>query len=182
MKKAGKDTLDLVNDLLDISQLNSGELSVNAHPINVEELIQSSIRVNKCLAMKSNINLKANIEDNMPLVSLDPKRMKQILTNLVSNSIKYSPRNTEIEIQAHFTQDGVKITVCDQGFGMSEEEVKVAIKKYGVLDNPNKGKVDSFGIGLHLIQNLIESQNGNMSIKSQKNSGTEISMEFNSIH
>jgi signal transduction histidine kinase len=111
-------------------------------------------------------------------IHLDARRMKQILTNLISNAIKYSPEKSEIKISCKENQKLLEITICDQGFGMSEEEIEIALQKHQRIKNKNFDKFDSFGLGLPLVKNLVELQKGEMEIKSKENEGTEIILKF----
>ncbi len=173
-----QEAIDLMTDLLDISQVNSGKFNIHPKYINIRDAIDSALRINKFLAIKNNITLKMDIEQNLPLLYLDSKRMKQILTNLISNSIKYSNNNKTITIKVCSIAEGVEINIIDQGLGMDERELSTALKRYGTVENENSSKVDSFGIGLDLIQNLVEAQNGEFLIKSKKNVGTSVIMVF----
>jgi signal transduction histidine kinase len=111
-------------------------------------------------------------------IHLDAKRMKQILINLISNAIKYSPEKTEIKISCKENQKFLEIIISDQGFGMSEEEIDKAFEKYQTIENPNRGKVDSFGLGLPITKKLVELQNGKIEVRSKVNEGTEVILKF----
>ena len=118
---------------------------------------------------------------------------RQILVNLISNAIKYSPKNTEIKISAKQVTTGgsavpgdtsvtnnnfLQIIVSDQGFGMTDPQLENAFQKYQTIQNPNSGKVDSFGLGLPIVKQLVELQRGTIEIESELNKGTAIKLKF----
>ncbi len=182
---AASELNDLINDLLDVAAAKSGQLSVDlSKKISLPDIIRRSVRLNYDYAAKRNIVIKTEISPEINLVQLDAKRMKQILSNLISNSIKYSPNNTEVKISAYKIFDEIKnrkyleIKVRDQGFGMTESQIKTAFVKYKTINNPNRGKVDSFGLGLPITKQLVEAQKGKINIISQPQKGSEISLRF----
>jgi two-component system, sensor histidine kinase and response regulator len=202
------DLNELINDLLDVGQVHSGNFSVNlGQKIDVKDILKRSVRLNHDYALQRRINLKVDIADNLQPINLDPKRMKQILTNLISNAVKYSPERSEVIISAKnsfcypealeemqniekqhglmpsvknctLTPGSLEITILDHGFGMSEEQLKNLFSKYQTFNNPNSGKVDSFGLGLAITKQLVEMQNGEIEIKSELGKGTRVRLKF----
>ncbi len=190
IKEWGKDIencateiLQFINDLMDVNQIASGEFSVDmSHKIDVAEIIRRSIRINRDFARRRQIELISHISNDLPLINLDPRRIKQILVNLISNSIKYSKENTKVEIIAQkiYQNNATKlqIIVKDRGFGMTEEQVEMAMQKYVCIENENSKKVDSFGLGLPLVKQLVEAQHGQMNVESVVGAGTMIALTF----
>jgi K+-sensing histidine kinase KdpD len=166
---------------MDVSKYNSGSFSVNlSEKIDIKEIINRSIRVKKEEGLRRRIKIVNEVADKeIPLINLDSQRMKQVLVNLISNAIKYSPDNTTIIIQSKITKDNqLQIDVVDQGFGMTKEELKIAMEPFQTINNPNTGKVDCFGLGLPLVKDLVYLQKGEMKIESVKNEGTKVSLFF----
>ena len=175
---------DFINDLIDLNQAESGEFKINKspNPTDIENILKQSVKLMQKRAKKSNILIITRIEENLyqPLF-LDQRRVKQVVINLISNAVKYSPQETIIEISAKTIDDkkGIKpkrveIIFHDHGFGMTEEEIEIALQKYKTIENVNSGKVDSIGLGLPIVKYLIEKQGGTLEIKSKKNLGTTI--------
>jgi two-component system phosphate regulon sensor histidine kinase PhoR len=182
INQAANDLSEIVEDLLEVGSIASGNFSVDLNnKISVQELIRRVIKLNYDLSLRRKIRLKMQVDD-VDDIKLDMKRMKQILANLVSNAIKYSPENTEITVSAkNIVKDEQKIlqiSVADQGFGMDENQVKSAFEKYRTIENPNSGIVDSFGLGLPITKHLVEMQNGKISVKSEVKKGSEFILEF----
>ncbi|MES2961710.1 MAG: HAMP domain-containing sensor histidine kinase [Pseudomonadota bacterium] len=194
INQAAYEMNELIHDLLDIGSVTTGNFSVNLDKkINVKDAIRRSIKLNYSYALRRGISLKVDISDDLFSIKLDEKRIRQILVNLISNAIKYSPKNTEIKISAkQVTTNGsvvpgstsvtqnnfLQITVSDQGFGMTDPQLENAFQKYQTIQNPNSGSVDSFGLGLPIVKQLVELQNGTIEIESELNKGTEIKLKF----
>ena len=178
-----EDMLSLVQDLLDVSAVSSGIVSVDlSKEIDVKDLILRSVRVNKDFAMRMGVSLRGEVEEDVSFARLDMRRMKQVLANFISNSIKYSPKKTTIVVSAKNVMiEGAKhlqIVVKDQGFGMTKEQLEKAFEKYQTIANPNSDKVDSFGLGLPLAKELIERQEGKLIAQSVPMEGTRMEMVF----
>lgn len=176
---AAKELNELIHDLLDVGAANSGIFSADiSKKISIQDVIRRSIKLNYDYAAARSIVIKSKVSNDIGLVNLDAKRMKQIITNLISNAVKYSPHKTEIEVKAQITDQKLEITISDQGFGMTESQVKTAFVKYKTIQNPNSGKVDSFGLGLPITKHLVELQKGTIGVESEPNKGTKIKLSF----
>jgi len=211
-----KELSNLVEDILDINQAGTGNFKIEIQDkVDLGGLILRSVKLLTTRAGGSKQKIICNIDnDSKKIIGilLDPRRVKQILANLISNSIKYSPPHTVIEvcirqltnaecvelyedlsrkitnnrdlnvkdsdkiakILGRKLHNRVSIIVKDHGFGMDEDEIKVALSKYGVVENDNSGKVDSTGLGLPIVKYLVEAQGGAIRIKSKKGEGTEV--------
>lgn len=183
IEKAALDLNELICDLLEAGSAAEGNFSVDmSREIDVADIIKRSVRLNYDFGIRRKIAIKSLVIDELTPIKLDAKRIKQILSNLISNAIKYSPENTEVVVLAkNIIQDGQKllqIIVTDQGFGMDSDQVKTAFEKYQTVENPNSGIVDSFGLGLPITKQLVELQNGKISVKSEVGKGSEFILEF----
>lgn len=175
---------ELIHDILDVEAAAlSGNFSVDlSKEIAVRDTIKRSVRINYDYSLKRNVTLQSEISDEIKLIKLDAKRMKQILTNLISNAIKYSPKQSAVKITAKNSfennQEFLEICVADQGFGMTNSQIQTAFQKYQTIQNPNSGSVDSFGLGLSITKQLVELQNGKLEVKSRVGQGTEMKLKF----
>ncbi len=174
---------ELVQDLLDTHFITSGNFSVDlSKEIEIENLITRSIRINHDFALRRGISIEKEIAADIGSIRLDMKRMKQIMANLISNSIKYSPEKTKIRIVVEniFTEEKkyLQISIHDQGFGMTPEQIQTAFEKYKTIQNPNSGKVDSLGLGLPIVKQLVELQNGGIKVKSEIGKGSSFILKF----
>ncbi len=175
---SGVELLQFIEDLLDEAQAKTGNFSIIEKETNIRNVIQRAIKLNISKATKHSISIKVEVDDNFPLLWVDPKRFRQILNNLISNSVKYSPPNTNILISATREESGLSIIVEDQGFGMTEEDLKTALVQYGTIKNENSENVESIGLGLPLVKQLVEAHNSLLIIESEPGKGTKISIKI----
>jgi CheY-like chemotaxis protein/anti-sigma regulatory factor (Ser/Thr protein kinase) len=143
------------------------------------------VLLNKSLAIKNQIDIATNIIEELPKLECDVRRMKQILTNLITNALKYSPANTTITITAKYLtkEKQIYIEVKDEGIGMNDDEIKMALLGNGEdIDKSELNKeFDSHGIGMPIVKRLVELHNGRLEIESAKRMGTKIKLYFNSL-
>ena len=182
IEEFSQETLHFVQDLLETSQLSSGRFSINlSNKTDLKPLIQRVIKTSKYLYLQNNVTINHKIDPFLPKATLDPRRMKQILVNLISNSIKYSNDNIIIDIVAKHlkSENKILISISDNGIGMTKYQIQKALKKFKTINDYNPNKIDSFGLGLPLVKYLVESQNGTMQIQSAKEVGTTTNLYFN---
>ena len=178
------EALQFINDLMDVTQISSGIFSINmSQKINIIEMIKRSIRINRDFASKKNVEIINNCEEEIEPINLDQRRIKQILINLINNAIKYSRQNTKVRISADIfyknNRKKLKIIIQDEGLGMSPEQLEKSMIKFGLaVENEKTGNIDSFGLGLNLVKQLIELQNGEIAIKSKLGTGTTVTIIF----
>ncbi len=181
--RAANDLNELIHDLLEVNSGTYGNFTVDLNKeIDVRNLIKRSVKLNYDYAIKRGVSIKTEINDDIFTIKLDEKRMKQIFANLISNAVKYSPRKTEIKITVKNIfkneQKFLQFVIADQGFGMTKEQLKTAFEKYQTIKNPNSGNVDSFGLGLPIVKQLVELQKGTIEAESESEKGTKMILRF----
>lgn len=165
--------------MLDINQISTENFSVDlSKKIDVCEIIRKVVRLNKCYGMKRYVTIKLEIFGDIRPINLDAKRLKQVMMNLISNAIKYTKEKTEVKVVVQVVDDFLEISVIDAGYGMNEEQIKIAMKKYGRVANENHRGIDSVGLGLPITKVLVETQKGEMQISSIPNQGTCMKIKF----
>ncbi len=173
------DMFSLVHDILDVSKISSGKFSVNLNSeIDLRDVVKRAVKLNYDYSLKRNVAIKVEISDEVKLVKLDEKRMKQIFTNLISNAVKYSPVGSEVKISAQIKNNFLEICISDQGFGMTQSQIQTAFQKFQTIENPNSGSVDSFGLGLPITKQLVELQGGEIFVESKVGEGTRMKIIF----
>ena len=179
IKSLGGESLEMMSDILEMKKIAKNGIAsfpVNMKKeVNIDEVIKKSIKLNYSYYLGNRLNIKTKVEENLR-ARADEKRLKQVLVNLISNAVKYSPQNTTITIIADKDKETNKtnIRIIDQGFGMSKEQLNTVFDKFQTFKNPNSNHVDSFGIGLPLVKEMMEAQNGEIVINSQVGKGTEV--------
>lgn len=184
ISKQSEELMGFVEDLLDTNQNEIGEFSLGKIQVcNVADLAQRMVILNKNFALENHITLEAlNNGNDILNIKCDIRRLKQILNNLISNSIKYSNANTKVSVATSFLKDSkeICIEVCDDGIGMSKNEIEIALLGDGEkIDKSALNKiVDSHGIGMPIIKKLIDLHKGRLEINSKKGFGTKVSIYF----
>ncbi|PWA09779.1 hypothetical protein DCC39_12515 [Pueribacillus theae] len=159
----------LVYDILDFSKLKEGELTVNPVPVDVHFAVGVHLRIYSFLAMDRNIRLENHVPDRLPYVFADETRFGQIIGNLLDNAIKHT-ENGVVDVQAKERNGKIDISVHDTGEGMDEDELPFIFEPFRTLDSSMESR--SIGLGLSIVKQLVELQNGELTVSSIKGKGT----------
>lgn len=174
IEKACQKMKRIVNDILDLSKIEMNELVIEVSLCNIKNLLLETINEYEAHAILKNIDIVLNIDDTVPvLLYTDSTRLSQIISNLISNAIKYS-RGNKITINVlHDNIDQMVIfSVEDTGVGIKKEELCHIFKKFGKTSNSSKYKNDSTGLGLYISQKLARMMGGNINVTSEYNVGS----------
>jgi|WetSurMetagenome_2_1015567.scaffolds.fasta_scaffold09652_2 two-component system, OmpR family, sensor kinase len=164
--------LALVNDLLDISRIESGRLELDLQPTDLTALIAHNTLLNAVLAAKKAIKIRFLPGGDLPSVMVDPERIEQVLSNLIGNAIKFSSPGGAIEVQLEQDGDRQVISVKDEGGGMSEEECAGLFSALGHRGKRGTGGEKSTGIGLAIVKRIITEHKGDIRVESRPGKGT----------
>ncbi|HMN37087.1 MAG TPA: HAMP domain-containing sensor histidine kinase [Hyphomicrobium sp.] len=169
--------LSVINDILDISKIQSGRYTLDSREINVDEIIQGSLTSFRLLASEAGVSLIPVIAVDLPTVRGDAVKLRQIFTNLFSNAIKFTPRGGSVTIEAlRISNGGVAILIRDTGVGMTPEEISVALTPFGQVDGSRSRWREGTGLGLPIAKALVELHGGAIEIRSRKGEGTEVAI------
>ncbi|MBI6557817.1 response regulator [Pseudomonas syringae] len=181
---SANDLLDLIGDILDIARIESGRLSLNPERANLRRLVESVLRVFDGLARQKDLELVLELDSRINAdVLIDPLRFKQILSNLVSNAIKFTPMGRiKVVLQAAESPDPqllhLHITVQDSGIGISVEDQQRLFEPFAQADNTGQMARTGAGLGLVICRSLCMMMGGNLSLDSTPGHGTRISMNL----
>ena len=159
-----------VDELLDLARGEVGMLKVNINPVDPGKLLRDVVKYMEPSAQSHGQSLNISLPDKLPLIMADDDRVRQILINLISNSIKYSSPGGQINVTAREEDNYLIIEVQDTGRGMSEEEQKKLFQPYYRIKGQEH--LSGLGLGLALSKWLVELQNGKIWVKSQKGAGS----------
>jgi two-component system, cell cycle sensor histidine kinase PleC len=169
--------LAVINDILDISKIQSGKYALNNRDIDLDECLQACIASFKSQAEDAGVTLHLRIAVDMPRIKGDPAKIRQIFTNLLGNSIKFTQPGGSIQVEGHCLGDGgIAVTVRDTGIGMSEDEILVALAPFGQVDGGKTRWREGTGLGLPIARALVELHGGQIEIRSTKTIGTEVAV------
>lgn len=180
--KAGNHLLDLINEVLDLSKIESGKLSISIESVSIKSIMEEALSIIKPFADSHNIKLIAPpIEDFDEFVYVDNTRLKQILLNLLSNAIKYNKANGEVTFYHDRDEDKYRFHVIDTGIGLSKSDLELIFKPFQRLNKINN-TIEGTGIGLTVAKQLVNLMNGEIYVESEKNSGSHFWVEFPAVN
>ena len=179
---AGSQLLGLIDDLLDISRLELGQLQTNPEHTDLRAEIDYAVSVFKPEAAARNIRIEPDVAAHVPRVYTDRMRFRQILTNLVSNAVKYSASGGCIQVTLNAAEHGgVELTVRDDGPGMTAEELQKALSRFGRLGHPDTQTRSGVGLGLPIAQDLARLLGGTLTVHTAKGYGTRIVVRLDNM-
>jgi len=178
IRSAGAHLLEIVNDILDLSKAEANALKVGHEPLNVATIVAEVDRIVRTQAERAKVKFDTRLDPDLPPVMGDETRLRQILINLVSNALKFTPAGGSVTVSARKAAARMVIEVKDTGIGMAEEDIPAALRPFEQLDNSLARKYDGTGLGLPLTKHLVELLGGRFSITSAVNEGTTVAIEF----
>lgn len=171
--------LSVINDILDISKLQSGKYAIDSREINLRDILADSIDAFHHQSRVGDIDVDVAIAADLPLIRGDAVKLKQIFTNVLSNAIKFTPADGTVAVKAQRTADhGAIVAIRDSGVGMSPDEIDVAMAPFGQVDGGRSRWREGAGLGLPIAKALVELHGGALYIASQQNEGTEVVITF----
>jgi signal transduction histidine kinase len=176
--ESGAYLLSIVNDLLELSRVESGKLELNFTAVDLDEVGSHAIRMLSEDAGKGKVTLRKDVQSGLPNVVADLRAMRQIVMNLVSNAVKYTDGGGEVVVSAALSPQGEMVfTVADTGLGMSEDQVHVALEPFGRIRTEGR-EVKGTGLGLPLTQALIKANRAQFTLHSETGKGTRATITF----
>lgn len=171
---SGRHLLDLINDVLDVSAIEAGKLTLFEERVPVGSLVAAATRMVAERAESQGIDLRLEAVPELDVV-VDQRRLKQVLINLLSNAVKFTPAGGRITVSVHVTKDRVlEISVADTGIGMSAEEIELALQVFGQVDGSLQRRHEGTGLGLPICMGIMERHGGSLRLLSSKAKGTTV--------
>ncbi len=170
--------VDLINDLLDISRIETGRIVLSPEPISIFDVVEEVIESARAEIERKQLTLEVRVPPDLPLVHADRKRIIQVLTNLVSNAYKYTREGGRVEISARCENGFLTVSVSDTGVGISKEDQKRLFTRFFRADNPLRDEVGGTGLGLAISKSFVEMHGGKMWVDSELNVGSTFSFSL----
>ena len=178
---ASESMLTLIEDLLDMTKIESDSVEMKKEPLGLGELLHHSLRLNQSVAAKKGISIKLVDHSDGSTALLDKKLMTRVVDNLVSNAIKFTFPNTIVYLVADSFNDFVSLAVEDEGPGIPEGEFDKLFKEFGRTSNLPTGGESSSGIGLFVVKRIVESHGGEIIVENRPQGGSRFQANFKRI-
>ncbi len=162
----------LINDLLDISRIESGRVHLRIKPVNFYEIVDETVNTFKTLIDKKSLNLSVSFHDEPPIINVDRDRICQVMANLLSNAIKYTPANGKIGIDVVNVDGEVFISIKDTGIGISLDDQQYLFTKFYRVDSSLTREIGGSGLGLSICKTIIELHGGRIWVDSEAGKGS----------
>ncbi|MDY7022970.1 MAG: response regulator, partial [Cyanobacteriota bacterium] len=190
IERSGSHLLELINDILDVAKIESGQLELNYTPTPVSRLCQSSLSFIKQQAFKKRIHLETKLPFDLPDLLIDERRIRQALINLLNNAVKFTPFGGRITLEVIFPmpnleslgmKNSLQIAVIDTGIGISAENLKKLFQPFVQVDSALNRRYQGTGLGLVLVKQIVELHGGKIEVSSEENVGSCFTITLNNI-
>ncbi|MDI6605653.1 MAG: ATP-binding protein [Candidatus Omnitrophota bacterium] len=166
----------MVNDLLDISRIESGKVSMSKESLDLQGIIAGIIELLTVQAKEKEIDLTHKIAEGANMVFADREQLKRVFINIVGNAIKFTPSKGKITVQVHKTNPNlVQVDIADSGYGIAQEAQEAVFEEFYRVDNAINQRTKGTGLGLALVKKIIEAHNGKIWVKSKVGDGSTFS-------
>jgi PAS domain S-box-containing protein len=177
IQQGGGHLLSLINDILDLSKIEAGKLDVHVEAVPTEQVAYQAMESLRKAADERKLTLQSEIAADCPILHADQRAVRQILLNLMSNAVKFTPHFGTITLSVRRAHDtGISIQVADTGIGMNAEEIVKALEPYGQVESDLSKKHKGTGLGLPLVKSLAELHGGSMRLTSERGKGTTVTV------
>ncbi len=179
MYEAGERLLNLVNDILDLSTIEAGYMSLHPERFNVRDMLQGLFELTRDWARKEKIEVKIECPKNIGSITADERRIKQAVLNLIRNAISFTEHNGEITLSAKRRKETLDIIVADSGIGIPEKDQRRIFEPFErIKTEDQKRNSNSAGLGLSLVKNIIELHKGSLSLQSEEGKGSTFTISL----
>ena len=176
---SGQLLLSLINDILDMSKIEAGKRALAEATIDVSNIVQSVVRLVASRAKMSKVRLDVHVPKDMPALYCEERAIKQVLTNLLTNAIKFTSEGGSVILSAEVDYlHRISIKVQDTGIGIAPQDIAVALTPFGQIESALSRKHQGTGLGLPLTKALVELHGGTLELQSQLNVGTTVTITF----
>lgn len=174
---SGKHLLAVINDILDMSKIEAGRLTLDRETVELDTLIEETVRIVAVEAEAKAIRLTADLEPGL-VIEADRRAIKQTLLNLISNAVKFTPLEGQVRLVARATADGATVEIEDSGIGIAKEDLDLLGQPFVQVENQFTKTHKGSGLGLAIARSLVELHGGTMAIASELGLGTRVTLTF----
>ena len=175
---SGTHLLELINDVLDISVIESGRMSIHEEILDIEKLVQSACRLVLPRLEANDLILDVDVEPGLPAFNGDNRRLKQVILNILANSVKFTPEGGTITLSAGRHNGSLTVSIRDTGIGIEKDDIPKALSPFGQVDSRLSRIYEGTGLGLPLAKSFVELHSGELSLESEFGKGTVVTLIF----
>jgi signal transduction histidine kinase len=175
---AGRHLLRIINDILDLARVEADAIPLDIEPVDIDAVAQNVQRMLEGGAAKANVHISVDLSPFLPAVLTDEKRLSQILLNVTSNAIKFTPAGGAVRISGVAGNDRLILQVIDTGIGIAPEDIATVMAPFGQVDTSLARKYAGTGLGLPLAKRLVEALGGSLSLESEIGNGTTVTINL----
>lgn len=175
---SGRHLLNLINDLLDLAKVEAGAVVLQEVPVALADIVVDVVELMQPISNKAEVAINVRDLEALPLMQVDPRLVKQMLVNLVSNGLKFNQAGGSVTIQGSRERDRVGIIVHDDGIGIATKDLETVLRPFGQIANQMVAEEKGTGLGLPIVNSLIELHDGSLEIVSHEGKGTSVSLWF----
>jgi len=187
IEKSSNHLLELINDILDVAKIEAGQIKLSCQPSNLEALCQSSLVFIKQQAFSKNIQLETKIPAHLPTITIDERRIRQVLINLLNNAVKFTPNGGKISLKVNYIKflgntaiahsgampcDTLEISILDTGIGIAPDQIERLFQPFVQVESALNRNYDGSGLGLALVKRLVELHGGEVKLTSELGVGS----------
>jgi len=176
IRGSGQFLLNIINDILDVARIEHGQFELTEEPVEVEELLESCLRLVEARALRSSTSIRIAVDPGLPLLFADPRKLKQVVLNLVSNSVKFAAGGN-VRLSARRAADaGLEIVVVDDGVGIAPEQLERVLQPFVQGDASLARRYEGIGLGLYIARRIVELHGGGLRLESEPGQGTTVTV------
>jgi signal transduction histidine kinase len=171
IEKNGRHLLSLINDVLDLSKIEAGRLTLSLNEYSMEDIIHTAFNSVEALAVEKNLDLKINVSDGLVNGKGDGQRIAQVILNLLGNAIKFTDQGT-VEVNAGVSNESFLVSISDTGPGLSAEDQQKIFREFRQADGSSTRKKGGTGLGLSISKKIVEMHGGSIGVESALGRGS----------
>jgi signal transduction histidine kinase len=168
----------MVNDLRMLSQADAGELHLSLQPVAPRQLLERASELFQHHAERQNVQLALKVEEKLPEIQVDESRLMQVMDNLISNALHYTPEGGRIILGAKKKEHTVELTIQDTGSGIPTEEIPLIFNRFHRVEKSRHAESGESGLGLAIVKALVEANGGQVWVESEEGKGTTMHLVF----
>ncbi len=169
---SGKHLVSLLNDILDLSKIEAGKMTLDLEKTDIPLLFESSLSIVKERALRHNIKLNLDIKEDVRQIYVDTRKLKQVIYNLLSNAVKFTPDESTVYVKVKRVSNLLEFSVTDTGIGISKEDITRLFQPFVQLESSLNRKHKGTGLGLSLVKRIVEFHGGSVEVKSELGKGS----------